>query len=62
MTELELLKAEILELKSKVAMLEARPVYVPTPAPYPIYPFNPWQQPYITCGAYSIANTTTSTT
>jgi hypothetical protein len=60
MTELELLKIEIAELKAKVAMLEVRPIYVPTPAPYPIYPFNPWQQPYITCGAYSTTNTTTS--
>jgi hypothetical protein len=62
MTELELLKAEIAELKAKVSMLEARPVYVPTLAPYPVYPFNPWQQPYITCGAYSTAYTTTSPT
>jgi hypothetical protein len=60
--EIELLKLKIELLEKEIEVLKMRPVSVPYPVPYPVYPYTPWNQPYITCGAYSTASTTTSPT
>ena len=60
--EIELLKLRIQLLEKEIEVLKMRPVSVPYPVPYPVYPYTPWNQPYITCGAYSTTFTTTSPT
>ena len=62
--EIELLKLKIELLEKELQILKMRPVSVPYPVPhpYPVYPYTPWSQPYITCGAYSTVSTTTSPT
>lgn len=58
--EIELLKLKIKLLEKEIELLKMRPVSVPYPVPYPVYPYTPWNQPYITCKAYSTTNTGTT--
>ena len=60
--EIEILKLKIELLEKEIEVLKMRPVSVPYPVlnPYPVYPYNPWNQPYITCKAYSTTNTGTT--